>query len=77
MMRPRVQPTREQHANFMGALENGHEHRVHHAENTDQNGQERCAPAHGLDEAKSFSVTQVFAHGHSANFRDTVAESVA
>ena len=58
----------------MGALENGHEHRVHHTEHTDKDGEERRAPTHGLDEPKSFIVTEVFAHGHSPNFRDQLLD---
>ena len=64
-----ARPTdREQNADFMCALEDGHEHRVHYAENADKYGQQRCAPAHRFHETKSFGVTQVFAHCHSANF---------
>jgi hypothetical protein len=54
----------------MGTLENGHEHRVHHTQHTHKDGEERRAPTHGLNEPKSLIVAEVFAHGHSANFRD-------
>ena len=65
---------REQHANFMGALENGHEHGVHHAEHADEHGQKRSAPTHRPDHAKSLAVAQVFAHGHGADLRDVLLD---
>ena len=48
----------------MSALEDCHEHRVHDAQDTDNNSEEGGDPAHGPDNAKSFTVAEVFAHCH-------------
>ena len=41
-----ARPTqREQHTNLMGPLENRHEHRVHHAEDTDEQWRGETCPS--------------------------------
>ena len=71
----------EQDANLMGALEHGHEHRVHHAEDADEDGQQRGAPAHGPRDAKSLARGHHFAGHHGAafgqDFLDLLAEPVS
>ena len=61
---------REEHANFVGSLKDGHEHRVHDTEHADEHGQQGSAPAHRADHAKSFAVTEVIGHRHGADLRD-------
>ena len=58
----------------MGALENAHEHRVHHPKNTDKYGQKRRAPTHSLYDAKSLTVAQMFAYSHGPDFRDLLLD---
>ena len=71
---PTRPPNREQHANFMGALKNGHEHGVHHTEHTDEHGEEGSTPTHGSDHSKPLKMAQVFAHGHRADLRSLLLD---
>ena len=64
----------EQNADFVRALENGHEHRVHHSKDTDKHGQQRGAPAHGANHAISLAAAQVFANRHGPNFRNSLVD---
>ena len=59
----------EQDANFLRALKHGHQHRVHHAEHTDEHRQQRSAPAHGLNHAVCFALANMLARHHGATFR--------
>ena len=55
-----ARPTnRQKYADFMGPLEDGHEHSVHDAEHADEHGQERRDPAHCPPHAKSIPVAGV------------------
>ena len=51
----------EQDADLLRALEDGHEHGVHHAEHADEDGQQGGAPAHRADHAIALAVADVFA----------------
>ena len=70
MIRPARPTDRQENTNFVGPLENGHEHGVHDAKNTDEQREQRRAPTHRPNESKSFVVTEVFAHRDGANLRD-------
>ena len=67
----------EQDANLLGALEDGHEHRVHHAEHADEDGQQRGAPAHRADHAIGLAVADVLAGDDGASFRDETGDLLA
>src|SRR6266581_3544551 len=67
----------EQDANLLRALEHGHEHGVHDAKHPDNHRQQRCAPAHGADEAIGLAIAKVLARHHGAGFRDEPVDLLA
>ncbi len=67
----------QQDADLVGALEDGHQHRVHHAEHADDDGEQRGAPAHGPGDAKSLAGADHLAGHHGAAFREDFLDLLA
>ena len=67
----------QQDADFMSAFEHGHEHRVHDAKTSDDDGQERGAPAHGPRDAESLAGGHHFTGHHGAAFGENFLNLLA
>ena len=61
----------------MSALEHGHQHRVHHAKDSDDDGEDRGAPAHGPRDAESLAGGHYFIGHHGTAFGEDFFDLLA